>query len=188
MAPVPASPVLDCSDSGLSVTANVIGILTFVAALTLAAQLSLVEARRWLDHENFVIRIRSKEISDKIGRASKEVEDLGSQTLLQRFSQKSWYTDAMRRSDDTRIHHLQSLKSVCSNWWRDHKMLSDEVSSVVQFGFRIHRPLLWLARRRDQWLRAETEKLRKRLLYLENKLRFIDEYYPLSREPIDPDL
>lgn len=179
MAPVPA-PVLDCTESGLSVTANIMGILTFVAAIALALQLSLYEARQWLDQQQW-----ARQYHDLQRRT--RVQAILVSALLKK-KDLPWYTKDMHLSDEYRKSNLERMNEDLGEWYTDFIALHGQVTNMLWFGFWINRPLVWLVKRRDRWLRAETDILKLRLDDVEKKFRKLDDEYPLSCQPVDHDL
>lgn len=61
---------------------------------------------------------------------------------------KSWYTVDMKVNDRARSRISRNILKNLDDWERHKDQLLDMVTYVVRFGFKVHRPLFWLIRRK----------------------------------------
>lgn len=157
MAPIGSnsgSPIiLDCSDSGLSISSNIVGLLTFIAAIILSIQLSMgTTVRIYQTLKSMAGKHPNDGDSPRVmlGRYGPIVDDVLTHAHKYGF-------DSIRPNlsyDDT----MNMWLSV-EQWIDQFDYLYGRVRRVVLFKYRIHRPIMWLLRREDALANAQLDKL-----------------------------
>lgn len=174
-------------DSTLSVTANVIGVLTFVAAIILSIQIRLVASRhtleelielkakietrksscgmenqRLLDELVSILRDENQTVSTTFPGVGSHARRLSIDPKTRVRRKKSSRLDSDDSDDDDEIVHLVSTNEHWKLLYKSIKKLVKEMKSFLYFGVAIHRPLLWVMFRRGKWAHDHLERFRSR--------------------------
>lgn len=169
---------LDCGDSPLSMTANVISLLTLVVAVILGVQLSMASTKELIPP---VAELRYKFralyfrllIGNVVFEEFKKRNPLGTNSVRRPNIGNAWgplYGNLLRWAEGTR-RSLEGLNE-----------LHESLDHSTRFGFKVWRPLFWLLLLKDRVARHRYATLKAAFDEVRNAMGESYNYFPFETE------